>query len=157
MTIDDEFHGKIGRMTVACGELDFAVSSLAARMTEMLGQADSQPFTARKLDDIKACARWHGDRLDADLVDELVSLAGDIKGRLKRRRDAVHGLWLQEDDASTAWALKLPKGSRLGEPSNADAARVDQITDEAKALDLRTWQVLKQLDQGTNEHKGQAT
>jgi hypothetical protein len=36
MTIDDQFYVKIGRMTVAFGELDFMVAYLAANMAERL-------------------------------------------------------------------------------------------------------------------------
>jgi hypothetical protein len=113
MTIDDDFYVKIGRMTVAFGELDFMVAYLAAHLAERLGEGEPQLFTARKLEDIKSWARRHKDRLGRELVDDLVGVAGDVKALLVRRQDAVHGLWLQEGDASTAWALKLPRGARL--------------------------------------------
>lgn len=109
MTIDDEFYVKIGRMTVAFGELDFMVAYLAANMAEQLGEGEPHHFTARKLENIKSWARKHEGRVGPELVDALVRVAGDIRALLVRRQDAVHGLWLQEGDASTAWTMKLPK------------------------------------------------
>jgi hypothetical protein len=63
MTIDDEFYVKIGRMTVAFGELDFMVAYLAANMAERLDEGEPQQFSARKLEDIKSWARKNEDRL----------------------------------------------------------------------------------------------
>jgi hypothetical protein len=79
MTIDEEFYGKIGRMTVAFGELDFMVAYLADNMAERLGEGERQQFTARKLDDIKSWARNNEDRLGHELVENLVRVAGDVK------------------------------------------------------------------------------
>lgn len=140
MTIDDEFYVKIGRMTVAFGELDFMVAYLAANMAALLGEGEPQQFTARKLEDIKSWSRGHEDRLGRDLVDELVDVAGDVKALLGRRQDAIHGLWLQEGDASTAWALKLPKGGLMGVPSKTEAGTVDALAEEARALEKRVAQ-----------------
>jgi hypothetical protein len=137
MTIDDDFYAKIGRMTVAFGELDFMVAYLAANLAARLDEGEPQLFTARKLDDVKSWARKHEDRLRRELLDDLVSVAGDVKALLVRRQDAVHGLWLQEGDASTAWAMKLPKGATRGAPSKTDAATVDVLAGEARDLARR--------------------
>lgn len=137
MTIDKEFYVKIGRMTVAFGELDFMVAYLAANMAAYLGEGEPQQFTARKLEDIKSWARKNEDRLGRELVDYLVRVAGDVKALLVRRQDAVHGLWLQEGDASTAWAMKLPKGGTMGVPSKTDGATVDLLAEEARDLARR--------------------
>jgi hypothetical protein len=140
VTIDDEFYAKIGRMTVAFGELDFMVAYLAANMAVRLGEGEPQQFTARKLEDIKSWARKHEDWLGRELVNDLVGVAGDVKALLGRRQDAVHGLWLQEGDAATAWSLKLPKGGTMGVPSTTDAATVDALAGEARTLDKRVAQ-----------------
>jgi hypothetical protein len=141
MTIDDEFYLKIGRMTVAFGELDFIVGYLAANMAERLGEGEPQQFTARKLEDIKSWARKNEGRLGRELVDSLVRVAGEVKALLMRRQDAVHGLWLQEGDASTAWAMKLPKGATVGVPSKTDTASVDALAEEARSLARRLGEV----------------
>lgn len=137
MTVDDEFYMKIGRMTVAFGELDFMLAYLAANMAEYLGEGEPQQFTARKLEDIKSWARKNEDRLGRELVDDLVRVAGDVKALLVRRQDAVHGLWLQEGDAPTAWAMKLPKGATIGVPSKTDGTTVDLLAEEARGLARR--------------------
>lgn len=137
MTIDDEFYVKIGRMTVACGELDFMVAYLAANMAERLSEAEPQRFTARKLEDIKSWARKHEDQIGRELVDDLVRVSGDVKALLLQRQDAVHGLWLQEGDASSAWVMKLPKGATLGVPSKTDSASIDALVEQAQRLARR--------------------
>jgi hypothetical protein len=69
-----------------------------------------------------------------------VAVAGDVKALLVRRQDAVHGLWLQEGEASTAWTLKLPKGATMGVPSQTEAATVDALAEEARSLGRRVGQ-----------------
>ena len=138
MTIDDAFYVRIGRMTVAFGSLDFMVAYLAANMAERLGEEEEpSPFTAKKRETIKSWARKHEERLGKQAVHELVSVAGDVKALLRRRQDAVHGLWLQEGDADTAWSMKLPKGGTMGRPSKTDAATVDELAEKARALERR--------------------
>jgi hypothetical protein len=137
MTIHDEFYVKLGRMTVAFGELDFMVAYLAANMAESLGEGEPQQFTARKLEGIKSWARKNEDLLGRELVHDLVRVAGDVKALLVQRQDAVHGLWLQEGDAATAWAMKLPKGATMGVPSKTDGATVDLLAQEARGLTRR--------------------
>jgi hypothetical protein len=110
-------------------------------MAERLGEGEPQQFTARKLEDIKSWARKNEGRLGRELVDSLVRVAGEVKALLMRRQDAVHGLWLQEGDASTAWAMKLPKGATVGVPSKTDTASVDALAEEARSLARRLGEV----------------
>jgi hypothetical protein len=145
MTINDEFYVKIGRMTVAFGELEFMVAYLAAKMAARLDEGEPQLFTGRKLDDIKSWARKHENWLGREIVVDLVSVAGDVKALLGRRQDAVHGLWLQEGDSSTALAMKLPKGATMGVPSKADAATVDALSEEAQTLQKRVSEVTVEI------------
>lgn len=140
MTIDDEFYVKIGRMTVAFGGLDFMVAYLASNMAARLGEEEPSQFTARKLEAIKSWARKHEDRLGKEHVGELVNVAGVVKALLRRRQDAMHGLWLQEGDATTAWSMKLPKGRTMGVPSKTKAATVDALAEEARTLERRVGQ-----------------
>lgn len=56
VTINDEFYRKIGRMTVAFGNLDFFVAFLAENMADRLG-GPVPKFTQQKLRAIKTGAR----------------------------------------------------------------------------------------------------
>jgi hypothetical protein len=145
MTIDDEFYVKIGRMTVAFGELDFMVALLAANMTQLLNEDEPQLFTARKLEDIKSWAKKHDVQLGGELVEDLVAVAGDVRALLARRQDAVHGLWVQEGDAWSAWVMKLPKGATKGVPSKTDAATVEALEEDARTLEMRVTQALTDI------------
>lgn len=145
MTINDDLYCKIGRMTVAFGNLDFMVGLAAGHMAERLGEDRVPKFTQQKLRAMKDWSKAHAQVVGADLSAEIVTFANDAGALLRRRPDGAHGMWLQEGDVSTAWAMRLPDGDTKGVRSSTDAETVDRLTQDAAELNLRVGQLAVRL------------
>lgn len=139
-------------MTVQFGGLDVMIGLAAEHMAKYLGEGPVQRFTQRKLDDLKDWSKTHRAVLGDELVTRLVDFANDATAVLRERVDAIHSLWLKEDDGR-AWAMKLPAGSTRGVRSSTDESTIEHLTEQATELDRRIGQltvdVLKLFEQRT--------